>query len=61
MLLNEDDVLFLLRFITLDFEEELQKDTATTDCKISCSLPDGNEIVIANERFRCTFSSRRSS
>jgi hypothetical protein len=55
------DVKETLASVTLDFKEELQKDTATTDCKISCSLPDGNEIIIANERFRCPFSSRRSS
>jgi hypothetical protein len=38
----------------------MPKDTATTDCNVSCTLSDGNEIVIANERFRCLFSSRPS-
>jgi hypothetical protein len=56
------DVKDTLASVTLDFEEEeLERDTATANCQISCSLPNGKEIVIANERFRCPFPSRRSS
>jgi actin len=42
-----------LAYVALDFEAELQKAATTTDCNVSYTLPDGNEIVIANERFRC--------
>jgi actin len=41
-------------YTALDFEAELQKAATTTDCNVSYALPDGNEIVIANERFRCS-------
>jgi actin len=40
-------------YVALDFEAELQKAATTTDINSSYTLPDGNEIVIANERFRC--------
>jgi actin len=47
------DVKEKLAYVALDFEAELQKAATTTDCNVSYTLPDGNEIVIANERFRC--------
>jgi actin len=47
------DVKEKLASVALDFEAELQKTATTTDCNVSYTLPDGNEIVIANERFRC--------
>jgi actin len=46
------DVKEKLAYVALDFEAELQKAATTTDCNVSYTLPDGNEIVIANERFR---------
>jgi actin len=46
------DVKEKLAYIALDFEAELQKAAATTDCNVNSTLADGNEIVIANERFR---------
>jgi actin len=42
-----------LAYVELDFEAELQKAATTTGCNHSYTLPDGHEIVIANERFRC--------
>jgi actin len=47
------DVKEKLTCVALDFEAELQKAAATSDCNGSSTLRDGNEIVIANERFRC--------
>jgi actin len=47
------DVKEKLAYVALDFEAELQKAATTTDCNVSYTLPYGNEIVIANERFRC--------
>jgi actin len=47
------DIKEKLAHVALDFEAELQKTATATDCNVSYTLPDGNEIVIANERFRC--------
>jgi actin len=47
------DVKEKLASVALDFETELQKAATTTDCNVSYTLLDGNEIVIANERFQC--------
>jgi hypothetical protein len=41
-----------LGYVALDFEVERRKAETTTDCNASYTLPDGNIIVIANERFR---------
>jgi actin-related protein len=41
-------------YVALDFEPESQKAATTTDCNVSCTLPDGNEVVIANRRLRCS-------
>jgi actin len=38
-------------YVALDYEAELQK--AGTDCNVRYILPDGSEIELANERFRC--------
>ena len=37
-----------LAYVALDFEEELSKSN-----KVSYVLPDGQKLVIGNERFRC--------
>jgi actin len=42
-----------LGYVALDFEAELQKAATTTDCNVSHTLPYGNTINVANERFRC--------
>jgi actin len=47
------DVKEKLAYVALDFEAEMQKAATTTDCDVGYTLPDGNEIIIANERFRC--------
>jgi actin len=47
------DIKEKVTYVALDFEAELQKAATTTHCNVSYTLPDGNEIVIANERFRC--------
>jgi actin len=40
-------------YVALDFDAEMQKAATTSDCDFRYTLPDGNEIVIGNERFRC--------
>jgi actin len=40
-------------YVALDFEDERRKAATTTDCNASYTLPNGHEIVIADERFRC--------
>jgi hypothetical protein len=40
-----------LAYVPLDFKAELQKST-TADCNVSDTLPDGNEIIIADKRFQ---------
>jgi actin len=42
-----------LCYVALDFEAEMQKAATTTDCNASYTLSEGNETVIANERFCC--------
>jgi actin len=42
-----------LAYVALDFDAELQKAATTTHCDASFALPDGNDIVIGSERFRC--------
>jgi actin len=49
----DHDIKEKLASVAIDFEAELQKAATTTDCNHSYTLPDDNEIVIANERFRC--------
>jgi actin len=42
-----------LSYVALDFEAELQKAATTTACNATYTLPDGNEITLTDERFRC--------
>merc|ERR1712224_799449 len=42
-----------LCFIAVDFEEEMKKAAESSALEKSFELPDGNIIVIGNERFRC--------
>jgi actin len=47
------DIKEKVAYVAFDFEAELQKAATTTDCNVSYTLPDGNKIVIGNERLRC--------
>jgi actin len=39
--------------VAFDFQSDLQNGEKTTDCNVRSTLPDQNQIVIANRRFRC--------
>ncbi|KAK8885783.1 hypothetical protein M9Y10_041237 [Tritrichomonas musculus] len=41
-------------YAALDYESELQKAKNTTDCEVQYTLPNGQSIVISDERFRCS-------
>ena len=40
-------------YVALDYDSELQKAKSSSECDVSYTLPDGNVITIADERFRC--------
>lgn len=47
------DIKEKLAYVALDYETELLKAKSTSECDVSYTLPDGNVITIADERFRC--------
>merc|ERR1711862_265281 len=47
------DIKESLCYVAVDFEKEMKKSTESSQLEKSFKLPDGNIIVIGNERFRC--------
>ena len=42
-----------LGYVAYDYDAEMQKAQSSSECEVSYTLPDGNVIKIAEERFRC--------
>jgi actin-related protein len=47
------DIKEQLTYIALDYDSEMKKASESSVCEKTFELPDGNVIVVGNERFRC--------
>ena len=47
------DIKEKLAYVALDYDEEMAKAKNSSECDVSYTLPNGNVITLADERFRC--------
>jgi actin-related protein len=47
------DIKEKLTYVSLDFQTELKDSEKTSKCETKYEMPDGSEITVGNERFRC--------
>jgi actin len=47
------DIKEKLTYVSLDFAKELKDSEKTSSCETKYEMPDGSEITIGSERFRC--------
>ena len=47
------DIKEKLTYVSLDFEKDLADSQKTAACDVKYEMPDGSEIMVGSERFRC--------
>lgn len=47
------DIKEKLTYVSLDFDKELNESNKSSACEAKYEMPDGSEVIIGNQRFRC--------